>query len=550
MKKSHKLNGWTLLSLVSFAFFVVFFIYPILQILLSSIVDPATKQLDFKYFIMFFQKKYYSNTILNSFKVTLLATLLTSFFGTLLAYIARTVKIKFKPIIDMLLIISIVSPPFIGAYAWISLFGRQGMITKVINQLFHVTSKGIYGFDGILLVFTIKLIPLVYLYVSGALKNMDASLGEAAESLGASAYKRIKEVIIPLILPTILASGLLVFMRILADFGTPKLIGEGYRTIPGLIYDSFVGDLTPDKRLAATISVIVVIFTTTIFLLQRYISNRKTIEMTSMRPIEPKKVSGIKNILSHAILYTMTFIAVLPTLVVFHNSFRNSKGMIYLPGYSLMNYAKAFTTLGRTIKNTYLFSFYAMILVIFIGIVIAYTSVRKSSKLTSILDTISMAPYIIPGSILGISLILAFNKKPLLLHGTALIIIVAYVIRRLPYTIRSTSAILRQIDLNVEEASLSLGANSITTFFRVTLPMMIPGVLSGAIMSWLSIISELSASVMLWVVSTKTLSIEIYFQVMDGNYGVASALSSVLIFTTVVTLLLFFKITGRREIDL
>ncbi|MFQ8582815.1 MAG: ABC transporter permease, partial [Holdemania massiliensis] len=197
-----------------------------------------------------------------------------------------------------------------------------------------------------------------------------------------------------------------------------------------------------------------------------------------------------------------------------------------------------------------LYSFAAILLVVIIGVIIAYTSVRRKNKLTNVLDVISMFPYIIPGSVLGISLILAFNKKPLLLSGTALIIIMAYVIRRLPYTIRSSSAILRQIDLGVEEASQSLGANPVKTFFAVTLPMMASGILSGAIMSWLSIISELSASVMLWVTSTQTLSIAIYFQVMDGNYGVASALSSILILTTIVVLLLFFKITGKREIEL
>ncbi len=550
VKRKIRLDGWTIISIICFLYFAVFFIYPITRVLMSSIIDPATNSLDFSYFTQFFARKYYTNTIINSMKVTISATLLTCIAGTTLAYITRSIKIKYKGIIDILLIISVVSPPFIGAYAWITMLGRQGVITKIINAIFGITYKGIYGFDGILLVFTIKLIPLVYLYVSGALKNMDSSLPEAAESLGAVGLRKIKDVVLPLILPTILASGLLVFMRILADFGTPKLIGEGYRTLPTLIYDSFIGDLSADKRLAATISVIVIIFTAVLFLIQRWISNRKKIEMTALRPMEPKKVKGFKNFFAHAYVYLFTLLAILPTMVVFHNSFRNTRGTIYLPGYSFNNYIEAFSSLSKTIANTYIFSFFAIILVVLIGVVIAYTSVRKKSKITNVLDVISMFPYIIPGSVLGISLILAFNKKPLLLSGTAVIIVMAYVIRRLPYTIRSSSAILRQIDLSVEEASQSLGANPRKTFFNITLPMMAPGILSGAIMSWLSIISELSASVLLWITSTQTLSIAIYFQVMDGNYGVASALSSVLIVTTIVTLLLFFKVTGRREIEL
>ena len=131
-----------------------------------------------------------------------------------------------------------------------------------------------------------------------------------------------------------------------------------------------------------------------------------------------------------------------------------------------------------------------------------------------------------------------------------MIIIAAYVIRRLPYTIRSSSAILHQINLNVEEASQSLGANRFETFIKVTLPMMFSGVMSGALMSWVSIISELSASIMLYVGGTKTMTIAIYTEVIRGNYGVARALSTILISSTIVVLLLVFKITGKREIEL
>ena len=131
-----------------------------------------------------------------------------------------------------------------------------------------------------------------------------------------------------------------------------------------------------------------------------------------------------------------------------------------------------------------------------------------------------------------------------------MIIIAAYVIRRLPYTIRSSSAILRQISPSVEEASQSLGANGAETFVKVTVPMMISGVLPGALMSWMSIISELSASIMLYVGTTKTMTISIYTEVIRGNFGVASALSTILILSTIVVLLTFFKLTGRSEIEL
>lgn len=548
-KRKFKLDGWTAISLACLAFFGIFFIYPIFRILILSVYNTTTKQFDFSVFKTFFTNKYYTNTIWNSLKVSTLASISALFFGTLLAYITRTVKIFGKKVIEIILIISVVSPPFIGAYSWIELLGSVGIITKFIKSL-GIPFNGIYGFNGILLVFTVQLIPLVYLYVSGALKSVDSSLSEAAENLGAIGVKKFIDIIIPLIMPTLLASGLLVFMKILSDFGTPQLIGRGYRTLPTLIYDSFIGDVTPDKRLAATIAVIIILFTTIIFLIQRRASEKSKVAMSGLRPIEPKKAKGLKNILYHIYCWFFGALSVLPTTVVVYCSFRNTRGMEYIDGFSLNNYKDAFKTMSSAITHTYLYSLIAIIIVVILGVAIAYTSVRKNSKITSAVDVVSMVPYIIPGSVLGIALIMAFNKKPILLSGTAAIIIIAYVIRRIPYTIRSSSAILRQIDLSVEEASQSLGASPFKTFFNITLPMMANGIFSGAIMSWLSIIAELSCSVLLWVSSTKTLTIAIYFKVMDGYYGTASALGSILIFTTIIALLVLFKITGKTEIDL
>ena len=163
---------------------------------------------------------------------------------------------------------------------------------------------------------------------------------------------------------------------------------------------------------------------------------------------------------------------------------------------------------------------------------------------------IANVPYIIPGAVMGIALLFSFNNPPLALIGTFTIMIVNFVIRRMPYTIRSSEAILRQIDLSVEEASESLGCNKFKTFFGITIPMMAPGVASGAVMSWLSIITELSGSIMLYSVKTKTMSIEIFNSISTGYYGRGAALSTILMLVTTITLLLFFKLTGRKEISL
>ena len=191
-----------------------------------------------------------------------------------------------------------------------------------------------------------------------------------------------------------------------------------------------------------------------------------------------------------------------------------------------------------------------MLVILFIGVLFSYVSVRRPSFVTKVIDVIITMPYIIPGSVMGIALILGFNKRPFVLTGTAVIMIVAYIIRRMPYTIRSSSSILRQIDPSIEEAARSLGSSKSRAFWRITFPVMVPGVISGALMSWMSIITELSATVLLYTTRTQTISIAIYQEVIRGNEGVACALSTILLLTTVISLTIFFRLSGKREIAL
>lgn len=548
--KKRRFDAWTVVTLLCTLFFLLFLVYPISRIFAQS-VYTAEGGFTWEFFTKFFTKPYYTTALLNSFKVTLCVTVLAAALGTPMAYILRTVQIKGKGLLEILIIVSMLSPPFIGAYSWVLLMGRSGPITWFLQNVLGISSyDGIYGFGGILLVFTLQLYPLIYMYVSGALKNMDDSLNEASESLGCTGLKRIFKVVIPLILPTLLSGCLLVFMRALADFGTPMLIGEGYRVMPVLIFNEFISEMGGNDSFAAALAVIMVVITTVLFLAQRYISNKKAFSMSATNPMSAKKVKGIKGVLAHVFVYIVVGLSILPQLTVAYTSFKNTSGRLFTEGYSLNSYKEAFGKLGNSIWNTYSFALVAIAAVVVLGTLLAYITIRRRSKLTAALDTLSMMPYIIPGSVMGIALLLAFNKKPIMLMGTAAIIIIAHVIRRLPYTIRSSSAILTQISPSVEEASISLGASNMKTFLRITAPMMLPGVLSGAILSWMTIISELSASVLLYVNSTKTLTIAVYTEIVRGNYGVAAALSVILTLSTVAILLIFFKVSGNKEISM
>ncbi|GAF16250.1 LOW QUALITY PROTEIN: ferric iron ABC transporter, permease protein [Bacillus sp. JCM 19046] len=545
------LTGWNIITLVIMLFFALFIIFPVILVLNKSVYDAEAGRLTFEHFAHFFDRKFYWVTLWNSVKVTVVSTLLAVIIGLPLAYMLRRVKIFGSKAVQIIIIVSYISPPFIGAYAWIQLLGRSGVITKFINDTFNMSFDGIYGLRGLCLFLTLQSFPLIFIYISGALKNVDNSLIEAAESLGYSGIQRVMKIVVPLITPTILASSLLVFMRVIADFGTPMLIGEGYRTIPVLIYTQFMSEVGGDAGFAAAIAAIFIIVTIALFLVQRIIARQYSYSMSALRPMETKRSTGVKNVISHGIVYVVTFISILPQLVVVYTSFKQLVGKCILDDFHLQNYETIlFNRDLSMILNTYKFGLIAIAVIVVIGILIAYLTVRKRNAITSMLDTISMLPFVIPGSVLGIALVFAFSDAPFYLTGSALILILAFVIRRMPYTIRSSTAIVSQISPSMEEAAISLGASERRTFFKVVVPMMMPGVLAGAIMSWITILGELSASIILYSSNTQTLAVSIYTEVIRGNFGNASAYSAILTITSILSLLLFFKLTGKKEMNL
>nr|WP_199497479.1 iron ABC transporter permease [Mitsuokella sp. AF21-1AC] len=551
-RKNKTLTLWNVLSFWIFAFFALFVLYPLVLVLYKSIMDPASGSITLEYFTRFFTKRFYWETMVHSMEVTVVSTLFAAMLGLPMAYLMRSIKIRGSSFLNILIVISYLSPPFIGAYAWIQLLGRSGVVTNFFNELLHTTFDGVYGFAGIVLVFTLQSFPLIYIFVSGALKNFDNSLNEAAESLGCSRFDRMRRILVPLVLPTLLASSMLVFMRVFADFGTPMLIGEGFKTMPVLVYTSFMGEVGGDDGFAAAICVIMIVLTVMMFFAQRYLANRNTYTMTALKPIIQEKATGLRNFLAHGIVYLVTGLAVLPQAVVIYTSFLASNGgQVFTGGYALQSYeATLFAKDNTVIWNTYYLGIVAIAIVLVLGVLIAYLSVRKKNVINNILDTLTMFPFIVPGSVLGISFLFAFNSPPIVLSGTALIMIIAFAIRRMPYTVRSSVTALGQISPSIEEAAISLGASDFTTFRKITLPMMMPGVLAGAIMSWVTIISELSSSIILYTTANQTLTVSIYTEVIRGNYGNASAYATILTLTSIISLLIFFKLTGRRDISI
>ena len=541
---------WSGVTVIFLVLFVLFLIYPLLGILQQSVISKEG-EFTLQEFTKFFSQAYYSKTILNSFKVSIAITAVTLLLGIPFSYFYSFYHLKGSKFLFVVGILCCMSAPFIGAYSWILLLGRSGVVTVFLKNAFGIQLGSIYGFGGILFVQAMKLFPLVFIYMNGAFKNIDNTLMEASANMGCVGIKRFFQVVMNLSMPTILAAALLVFMRAFADFGTPLLIGEGYRTFPVEIYNQYLGENGTDHNFAAAISVIAVVVTALVFFVQKWATSKYSFSINALHPIEKKKPTGIKGALMYLYTYGLVIISFIPQVYIIYLSFRNCDQAVFKPGYSLANYQLAVKRLlVRSVKNTMFLGVGSLAVIILFAILIAYLVVRRSSVLNNAIDTLAMLPYIMPGSVIGIAMVIAFGKPPLALTGTALIMLISFVIRRMPYTIRSATATLMQIPMSIEEASISLGASKLKTFAKITVPMMSNGIISGAILSWVSIVTELSSSIILYNNKNITLTMSAYVAISRGNYGLACAFSAILTVLTAISLLVYLWVSKSEDINL
>ena len=547
MRSRKKYDMWNWIAVALLLLFLLFFIYPCVRLMWEAFYTQKDG-FTIKAFAKFFSKSYYTKTIGNSFKVSGAVMMICLVLGIPFSYFFTFYELKGRRFLFIMALLCTMSAPFIGAYSWIMLLGRNGVITQFVKRVFGIKMGNIYGFNGILLVQALKLFPLVMIYMNGAFQDIDNSLMEASANLGCSGVKRFFKIVMGLTMPTILAAALIVFMRAFADFGTPAIIGEGYKTFPVLICDSFLGDAGSDYNFASAVSVLAIVLTGVIFLLQKLATSYFKFSINSLHPIQKKKPTGIGGFLMHLYCYILIAIAILPQIYIIVDSFRDYKGQVPQSTYSMSNYRNAVRKLlPRATKNSIIISFLALAVIIIVAVLIAYLVVRRSSALSHTVDTISMLPYIMPGAVIGISLIISFNNKPFVLTGTMAIMVISMAIRRMPYTSRSATATMMQIPMSTEEAAISLGAGKLKTFIVITIPQMASGIISGAILSFVSIVTEVSSTIFLFNNRTITLTIGTYQAISLGSYGTASAFATVTTLVTVVCLIVYLICTRGSE---
>lgn len=540
-----RFNFWTGVMVLTWLLLISLLFVPVGSVLLSSLYDQAGN-FTFANYQKFFAETRFHQAFFNTLVVGFGGLAGALVLGSIMAFCVSRFEIRGGKFVSLLAILALVSPPFIGAYSWIVLFGAGGVVRGALRDV-GINMPPVYGVGGILMVFSLKFYPYVYLMVSGALSNVNRSLEEAAEGLGLTPWQRTFKISFPMVFPALSAGGLLALIQAIADFGTPRLLGRGYNVLATEAYTLYSAEVGSNMSMATTISVVLIVVSMIFVLLQRYVSRRNVYHGNMINKPIRVRLTGWKNVAAHVAVYFIGLCGAMPVIVAIIYSFRKTNGPVFQPGFALQSYERILFNLGDVVRNSLTFSVGAVVLIVLIGTLIGVLVARRTNLNTALLDGAFMIPYVMPGIVIGIAYIAAFNTGPLVLTGTASIIVLSIFIRRLPYMVRTTASSLRQISPSMEEAAISLGYSPFKAFLRITVPLIVPGIIAGGMLSFVTAINELSSSLVLYVGRTMTMPVRIYLLILDGDFGTAAALSTVLLVLSGVAVYIAFRFMGRNE---
>jgi iron(III) transport system permease protein len=538
-------QAWNIILVAIFAILFFAVLYPILYIFKASFVNPETGGFSLKSYIAFLHYPYYLRCLRNTLHVSALATVLALVIGIPFAFFLSRYEIPGKNIIRTLGTLPLILPTFIGAEAWLMLLGRNGLFSKIFHGL-GIEIPSIYGWKGIVLVFTLQFFPFVFLMVSAALNAIDRSLEEAATNLGAGKLRVFFTVTLPVVTPAILSGAIIVFYLCVENFGVPILIGENFKVLSTQAYNEFISELGGNPSMAGALSMILLAITLGLTIFQKYWVERKNYTMTSLNPLEVKKLRPLPTLLIWLFCAGVVFIALFPFAVIMVSSITKTQGpVMYFGQFSLENFVRAFAVAPRPILNSFFLATVSTLIGIVFGIVVSYLLVRRRGAVSYLLDILVMLPLAIAGTVQGIALAATYNKGIIVLTGTWMILVLAYFIRKAPYSIKTTSSLLQQIDPSVEEASINLGVPPVRSFIRVVLPIMMPGIIAGAIIMWVTTLAELSTTIVLYYGPWATMTVEIFQRIGSGDFGPASAYATILIISVLIPLFILSRVSGK-----
>jgi len=535
-------------------FFIVFLFYPLAYVFESAFVIQG--KITPVFFLLLFSDQFLSQSLVNSILIGVLATVSTAVFSLPLAFLCVRYDFPCKKILQGLLLVPLVMPPFVGAIGLKQIFARYGSINLLLIDLGLMNSRRPVdwfggGFWGIITIEVLNLFPIMYLSIAASLANIDPSLEEAAESLGARGFTLFRKVTFPLTFPGFFAGAIIVFIWAFTDLGTP-LIFDFSKTIPAQIF-SMTQDIETNPMGYVLTIITLLISVGALLSVKRYVGLR-SYEMLARGHVirREKTLAGWEAAGAMAFLLIIVTVAMIPQISVIVTSLAGQWFLTILPTqYTLEYYSTLIThpVAGPSILNSLFYSVLSTVIDISLGFVIAYMLTRRKFPGRNILDAVAMMPLAIPGVVIAFGYLAAFSRTQLnAFINPVPLLIISYAVRRLPYTTRAAYAGFQQTSVSLEEAAMNLGASPFRTLRSITFPLILANVIAGGILSFSAAMMEVSDSLILasqeqFFPMTKAIYV-LDKRLTDGAF-VASALGVVGIIVIAICFLIANKLLGK-----
>ncbi len=527
---------WFWLALAVLVILIVTLLYPLINVLASSL-SSARADGRSGWSVLLAEPKYL-RAVANTVTLGAIVTLAATAIGVPLAYVAARYDFPGKALIAILPLTTLVVPEVIAAQTWLMMLGNNGLLTRTLAG-WGIGLPSFYGWPGLITVMTFIYYTYVYIGTLAAIRGFDAQLEEAARGLGTSpAVSRLK-VMLPVVLPAILASALLVFTLVVGNFAVATILGHKVELLSVLTYQTFISEVSTDPVMQSTLASVSIGLVALVLFLQRWVVSRGRYEIVLGRGAKPVAMRGLKSFGLALAAALVVIISLLPLATVVAGAFTVSRGPVMRWGeWTTAHLWRVFVNAPDPIINTLLYAGTATLISVFFATLVSYLIVKKRTILTPAIDYLTALPLALSGTVIGIGLVMSFNSGWMAITGTGAIIVLAYVIRRLPFGIRNASSTLYNIPNSIEEASISLGVPPLRSFAKVVLPLMIPSVAAAGVLVWTTTVAELSASVVVYSGGRETMPIQIFRLIDSGLMAQASAYGFVLVLMIVIPILL------------
>ncbi|MEL6272223.1 MAG: iron ABC transporter permease, partial [Chloroflexota bacterium] len=502
-------------------------LYPSINLLYNTF--RADDTLSLANYARVFATNRYVTVIGNSLFVSVFGTLGAVTLGLLLAWLIARTDVPGKPLWRALVIVPYLIPPFIGAIAWVYLLGPAGFVNRFWRDVFGSPLLVIYGRWGIILVMAFYTYPIAYLVNVGPLRQMNPVLEEAARISGAGTWRTLRDVTLPLMLPSIGASALLIFMSLMANFGIPTVLGfrTRYFVLTTEIYRTILtADMANNLQIAATLSMVLVGFAVVVILLQNWLRSGRRYTVLSGKNEQPRLVKlGVWKYPAVGLFVVVIAITVVAPLIgIFLTSIQRALGVpITIETATLAHYQTIFgmSKIGNAFRNSLLLAGGSATIIVFLSLIIAYLSVRMKLRGSGLLNTVVLIPYAIPGTVVALAMILAFLRPlpiiQLSIYNTIWILLIAYIARFLTFGVQSISASLEQVHESLEEAARISGADRVMSVRDVVLPLISSSVFAGWFLAFMPALTELTMSALLFSPGNETLGQVVFSLNQEGQ---------------------------------